>query len=224
MRYDTLIVEPLRDMMGKVVSFIPTLLVAFGILIIGCVIAHAIERLLTRVLKMIEFDKVSDKMGLTRILKTGGITHKASEVLGCLTYYVLMIMVLIMTVKAMGLVVASALVDKILAYVPHVISGVLVLIIGMYLARFVSALVYIAAKNTDMPSPATLGRISKLAIMVYVTILFLKEIGFVSLFVGTHYTIFIGGVVFAMALAFGLAGKDIAGRYLDVLRRKPAHK
>ena len=94
----------------------------------------------------------------------------------------------------------------------------------MYLARFVSTIVYLAAKNTDMPAPVTLTRITKLAIMTYVTILFLKEIGFVSLFMGQHYTIFISGIVFALALSFGLAGRDIASNYLDVLKKKPTHK
>lgn len=225
MRYDALIVQPLSDMLAKVVGFIPTLFVAFGILIIGCILAHVIQKVFSRALKSMEFDKVSDKMGLTRVLKNGGIRQKPSDVIGCVVYYALMIMVLVLSVKALGLTLASALVDKVLAYIPSVISGLLVLIIGMYIARFVSALVYIAAKNTDMPIPATLSRLTKLAIMVYVAILFLKEIGLISLLVGHNYTIFIGGIVFALALAFGLAGKDVAKRYLDVFsEKKPAHK
>lgn len=224
MKYDTLIIEPLRDMTVQVASFIPTLLIGLGILFIGWILAKFIRQVLVQLFTAIEFDKVADKLGIAKFLKTGGIKDKPSEVIGCLAYCIMMIMVLIMTVKALGLTVASELVDKILIYVPSVISGVLVLIIGMYLARFVAALVYITAKNTDMPVPATLSRLSKLAIMTYVTIIFLKEIGFVSLFVGMNYTIFIGGVVFALALAFGLAGKDVAAKYLNVLHVKKTTK
>ena len=202
MRYDTLILEPLRDMTGQVASFIPTLLIGFGILAIGWIIARLLRDGITRLFEAIEFDKVSDTLGVTKVLKNGGLRHKPSALVGCMIYCVFMIMVFIITIQALGLHVGSSMLDSLFAYVPSVISGVLVLIIGMYLARFVSVIVYLAAKNTDMPSPALLSRLTKLAIMVYVGIIFLKEIGFVSLFVGTHYTIFITGIVFAFS--FGI--------------------
>ncbi len=225
MRLDTLVVEPLREMILQVVSYIPTLLIALGILIIGCAAAHIIERLITRILKTIKFDKITDKLGIAKALRSGGVRRTPSEAIGCVTYCVFMVMVLVLTMKALGMTLVTDVIDKILAYVPHVMTGVLTLIIGMYVARFMSILVYIASKNTNMPAPATLSRVTKLVIMAYVSIIFLKEIGFVALFAGAHYTIFIGGLVFALALAFGLAGKDIAARYLDVFKvKKVTHK
>lgn len=217
--YDTLIVTPFRDMITQVISFIPTLSIGLGILIVGWLLSRGVRTLMMHVFTAIEFDKIADKLGVTKFLKTGGIKQTPGELFSCVTYCLLMIMVLIMTVKALGLTVASNLVDSMLAYVPSVISGLLILIIGMYLARFVSVIVYVTAKNTDMPVPATLSRITKLAIMVYVTILFLTEIGFVALFSGAHYSIFMTGIVFALALAFGLAGKDVASKYLDVFKK-----
>ncbi len=223
MRYDTLIIEPLREMLVRVAGFIPTLFIALGILIVGWGVVKIFSNLFTRFLHRIGFDTLIDSIGLTKFLRTGGLKHKPSELLGCITYSILMVMVLIMTVKSFGLTVVSELVDTILAYIPNVVSGVVTLIIGMVIARFVSALVYITAKNTDMPSPATLSRLSKLAIMAYVVILFLKQIGFVSLFVDGNFTVMTTGIVFALSLAFGLAGKDVAGRYLDVFNIKKAH-
>ncbi|MCA9404359.1 MAG: hypothetical protein KC897_11295, partial [Candidatus Omnitrophica bacterium] len=107
--------------------------------------------------------------------------------------------------------------DRLLAYIPNVITGVVVLIFGMLLAKFVATIIYIAAKNTDMPIPLTLAKLSKLAIIIYVSIIYLTEIGFVGLFSGANYSIFLTGIVFALALAFGLAGKDVAAKYLGVL-------
>ena len=223
MRYDVLIIDPLREMLVRVASFIPTLFIAFFILIVGWGIVKVFTRLLTRVLHKIGFDTLTDTVGLTKFLRTGGIKHKTSDLIGCVAYTVLMVMVLIMSVKSLGLTVVTELIDTILGYIPSVISGVVTLIIGMVIARFVSAIVYIGAKGTDMPSPATLSRLSKLAIMAYVVIVFLKQIGFVALFVDTNFSVFTTGIIFALALAFGLAGKDVAARYLDVFK-KTAHK
>lgn len=224
MLYDAIIFEPLRDMMQRVAHFVPTLLLALVILIVGYVLAHAIERALTKLLKMIEFDKVAEKMGLVHVLKIGDVKQKPSELIGTLTYLVLIITTLLMSVKTFGLTAVSGLLDAVLGFVPSVIGGLLVLTIGMIIAKIVSSLVYVIARNMDMPVPETISRLCKYAIMVFVAIMFLKEIGFVALFEGEHYTIFIGGIIFAVALAFGLAGKDIASRYLDVLNfKRPDH-
>ncbi len=220
MKYETLIIEPIRDMFIRVINFIPTLVTAVAILVIGYVLARLLTKLVVTFLRAVEFDKISARVGLTKVLKTGDIKDKPSSLVGCLFYWVMMVGVLITTVKAFGLVMATSLLDKVLAYIPNIFAGVFVLIIGMLLAKFISVVIYLAAKNTDMPIPEVLARVSKWAIIAYVMIIYLKEIGFVSLFVGTNYTIFITGIVFALALSFGLAGKDIAGRYLNVLNVK----
>jgi hypothetical protein len=193
---------------------------AFVILVVGYVFAHALRKLLTRFLNLIEFDKLMDSVGLSKALRKGGVKDKPSDIFGCMTYWVLMIGVLFMSIKALGISVVSGMLDTLLAYIPHVITGAVVLILGMLIAKFVSTLVYITAKNTDMPMPDTISLLSKLAIVVYVTILYLKEIGFVSIFHGEHYSIFITGIVFALALAFGLAGKELAGKCLHLFDDK----
>ncbi len=219
MRYETLIVEPFKDMMLKVLDFIPTLFIALAILFIGCFLAHGVQKLMVRLFKPL--DGAAGNMGITQALKKGGIRQQPSDVIGCLSYWILMVMVLIMSVKTLGLVVATDLLDRLLAYIPSVITGVVVLIFGMLLAKFTATIVYVTAKNTDMPIPLTLAKLSKFAIVIYVSIIYLREIGFVDLFAGTNYTIFITGIVFALALAFGLAGKDVASKYLGVLDKKP---
>lgn len=219
MNYDKLIIEPIRDTMVRVLSFIPTFVVALAILILGYILAKMITKLLVTFLRAVEFDKVSNKMGLEKVLKTGGIKQKPSSLMGCLAYWVMMVSVLITTIKSLGLTMATDLLEKILAYIPSIFTGVFVLIIGMLLAKFVSLLVYVAAKNTDMPIPDVLSKLSKWAIMTYVTILFLSEIGITAMFAGPHHSIVITGIVFALALAFGLAGKDLATKYLDVFKK-----
>lgn len=220
MSYDPLIIDPLREMMGKAFDFAPTLLMTLGIFLVGYLLAKVISQTLLRLFKTIHIDKITEQLGLSNIFKKGGIEHKASELLSLLVYWVLMVIVIIIAVKAFGLTMASVLLEKIFAYIPSVISGVVVLTLGLLLANIVSAVIYLVANNTDMPHPDVVGRLSKWAIVVFVTIAFLKEIGFDFLFTGTHLMIVVSGFVLALALAFGLAGKDIAARYLDILKPK----
>ena len=218
MALDYILTQPL-EMLAKIASFVPVLIVGLGILVIGWVIARMISKAFHGLLKTIGLDKIADKLEISRILDRGGIKHRPSELLSSLVYWIIMVMFLMTSVKSFGLTIAVDLIDRLVGYVPSVISGALVLILGMLLAKVVSSLVYVAAKNTDMPGAELVSRLTKWAIVFYVTIIFVKEIGFELLFVGTNFTIVFGGVVFAFALAFGLAGKDIAVKYLDVLKK-----
>lgn len=219
MKYLDMLLLPLRDIMERVLNFIPTLVISLAILAIGYIIAKMLAKLIVTFLRAIDFDKHSGKIGLDKVLKTGGIKDKPSSLMGCLVYWTLMVGTLIATVKSLGIVVATELLDKVLAYIPSIFAGVFVLIIGMLLAKFVSLIVFVAAKNTDMPIPDVLAKLSKWAIVLYVAVIFVKEIGFAHVFMGPHYSIFVTGIVFALALSFGLAGKDIAAKYLDVIKK-----
>lgn len=217
MNYNVLLIEPIKDMLGRVGGFIPTLIITLGILIAGTFVTVLLTKVVSELLKAIHFDKVADKIGISGTLKNGGVKLKPSELLTTLTYWVMIVTVFIMTIKAYGLTFATDLLDSILAYIPSVISGALVLIVGMIVARIVAGLIHVVATVTDMPKPELVGRLSKYAILGYTSIVFIKEIGLLALFEGS-YTTFMMGVVFALALAFGLAGKDVAARFLDSLR------
>ena len=214
MKLDILVLEPIKEIMMRAADFVPTFIMALTILAVGYLVAKTLTKFLVSACRTIGIDKLCTKTGLSKVLKKGGVKQKPSNLIGCLFYWTMMIGVLITTVKIAGLTMATELLDKVLAYIPSIFSGVFVLIVGMLLAKFVSTLVYVAAKNTDMPIPETLAKLSKLAII------YLKEIGFVGLFSGASYSVFITGIVFALALAFGLAGKDVAAKYLTVLKRE----
>lgn len=220
MKLDLLVLEPIKEIVMRVIYFIPTFVTALAILALGYLAAKALTKLLVSFMRTMGIDKLCTKAGLSKVLTKGGIKEKPSSLIGCLFYWTMMIGVLITTVKIVGLTMATVLLDKVLAYIPSILSGVFILIVGMLIAKFVSVLVYVAAKNTDMPIPDVLARLSKIAIVVYVAIMYLSEVGFFTLFSGATYSVFITGIVFALALAFGLAGKDVAARYLDVLKRE----
>jgi hypothetical protein len=220
MEYQTLIIDSLREVIMMVVSFVPTLVIAIALLIVGCLVASIIRKFMGEFFSLIKLDMIFDRLGITAALKNGGMTQKPSKIISNLIYVVFMFIVLMITVKAFGLEMALVMFDEMIVFIPTVITGIIVLIVGMLMAQFVSKLVYIAAKNTDMPSPHIVSRLAKLSILIYVGIMYLREIGFIGLFVGINYTILIGGIVLSLALAFGLAGKGIATRYLDCLGMK----
>ncbi len=219
-----LIVEPIKEMLAKVLGYVPTLVGALVILIIGWIVAKVIKGLVSRGLKLIQFDKLVEKAGIPQILTKGGVKLTARELLSALAYWLVMIMVLIMVVNALGLTVSSNLLEGLLAYVPNVIAAVFALVLGMFLANFVSGIVRTAASNANLPKPELLGGITQWAIVIFTITVSLKELGIAPLLVTSTFNIFFGAVCLALALAFGLGGKETAARYLEELRERRSER
>ena len=222
--WNNLIIVPVTQMLTKILAYLPVLLGALIILIVGWIVAKAIKRLVDWLLKAIRFDALADKAGISEILRKGNLEISAREVVSSIVYWLIMIMVLVMTVDALGLPKASDILESLFAYVPNVIAALLVLIVAMFLASFVSGIVRTAAGNANLPKPEILAAISRWAIIIFAITISLEQLGIAPLLVATTFNIILGGVVLALALAFGLGGKDAAAKYLEDLRQKRSGK
>ena len=224
LEWENLIADPVRQMLARILGYLPVLLGALVILIVGWIVARAIKRILDWLLKTIRFDTLADKAGISAILRKGDLKTSAREVLSSLVYWLIMIMVLVMAVDALGLPKASDVLASLFAYVPNVIAALLVLVVAMFLASFVSGIVRTAAGNANLPRPEIFAGVSRWAIIIFAVTISLGELGIATLLVTTTFNIILGGVCLALALAFGLGGKDAAARYLEELKERHSEK
>ena len=222
--WKNLVIEPVTQMLTRIMAYLPVLLGALVILIVGWIVAKAIRRLVDWLLKTIRFDSLADKAGISEILKKGDLKITAGEVISSIVYWLIIIMVLVMTVDALGLPKSSDILESLFAYVPKVIAALLVLVVAMFLASFVSGIVRTAAGNANLPKPQILAGISRWAIIIFAVTISLEQLGIAPLLVTATFNIILGGIVLALALAFGLGGKDAAAKYLEELRQKRSGK
>lgn len=215
-----LVAEPVREMLTKIANFIPSIVGALLILIVGWIIAKVIRGAVNKLLKVLHFSTLADKSGISKVLSKGEVKVTASQIISGLAYWLVMIMVLAMVVNALGLTVASQLLEGLLGYIPKVIAALFVLILGLFLGNLVYGVVHTAASNADLPKPELLSNISKGAIIIFAITIFLKQLGIDPLLVSTTFNIFFAGLCLALSLAFGLGGRDIAARYLDELKQR----
>jgi hypothetical protein len=215
MEWDNLIVEPVREMLTKIMAYLPILLGALVILIVGWLVAKALRRFVDWLLKTIRFDTMADKAGISEVLRKGNLKTSAREVISGLVYWLIMIMVLVMVVNALGLPKASDILASLFAYIPKVIGALFVLVVAMFLANFVSGIVRTAAGNANLPKPDIFAGISQWAIIIFAVTISLGELGIGTLLVTTTFNIILGGIVLALAIAFGLGGKDAAAKWLN---------
>ena len=222
--WDNLILDPVREMLTKIMAYLPVLLAALLILIIGWIVAKIIKSIVNGVLKVVRFDTLAEKAGISGVLQKGNIKTTARQVVSGLVYWLVMIMVLVMVANALGLPKASDILSNLFAYIPKVIAALLVLVVAMFLASFVSGIVQTVAANAKLPKPDLLAGISRWTIIIFAVTIALAQLEIAALFVTTTFNIILGGIVLALALAFGLGGKDAAARYLDELKKNYGQK
>jgi hypothetical protein len=217
---ENLIVQPVREMLTRIMAYLPVLLGALVILIVGWLVAKAIRRLVDWLLKVTRFDTLADKTGISEVLRKGDLKISAREVISGLVYWLIILMVLVMTVDALGLPKSSDVLAGLFAYVPKVIAALLVLVVAMFLASFVSGIVRTAAGNANLPKPEMFAGVSRWAIIIFAVTISLEQLGIASLLVTTTFNIILGGVCLALAIAFGLGGKDTVAKYLEELKKR----
>ncbi len=219
LNWGVLVAEPVTEMLTKIARFIPTLVGALVILIVGWIIAKIARNAVKRFLQLIHFDTIAEKSGISDILKKGTVRVTAGQILTGLAYWLVMIMVLVMVVNALGLTVASQLLEGLLAYIPQVIAALFILVLGLFLGNLVFGIVHTAASNADLPKPEMLSSLARWAIVIFAVTVSLKQLGIAPFLVSTTFNIFFAGVCLALALAFGLGGREAAGKYIEQLKK-----
>jgi len=208
------IVEPAQAMWPVVVLSVSYVVVAIFILLVGLVLARLFSGFANSLLEKVKFNDFAAKIGISDLLMKGGLGVTASGILSGLVYWSVMLVAFAVTVDALGLKVAADLLEKILGYIPNVASAVFVALIGMFFANVTASFIKAVASNANVARAELLASIGKGAIIVVTTVITVEQLGFRSLFAGTTFLIFFGAVCAALALAFGLCGKDLAAKIL----------
>ncbi len=193
--WGNLIVDPVREMLTRIMAYLPVLLCALLILIVGWLVAKIIRRIVDWLLKTVRFDMMADKSGISEVLRKGNLKTTAREVVSGLVYWLIMIMVLVMVANALvGLPKASDILSNLFVYVLKVIAALLALVIAMFLASFVSGIVRIAAGNAKLPKPEMLAGLSRWAIIIFAATIALAQLGIAPLLVAATFNIILGGI------------------------------
>ncbi|MBF0331539.1 MAG: hypothetical protein HQL17_06345 [Candidatus Omnitrophica bacterium] len=212
--WNQIVIVPLTNMLNTVAVYLPFLFGAMIILLIGWIIAKTIASVVQQVLERLKFNELSAQIGLTDILNKGGLSLSPAALLSSFVYWVLFIVVLATTMQAIGLEVAAKLLERVMGYVPNVVSAVFVVVVGMFLANLVTGIVKAAANNAKLARAELLASIAKGGILIFTAVSALEQLNIATFFVTTTFQIFFAAVCLALALAFGIGGKDLAARIL----------
>jgi len=207
--------EPLRVFLAQVVDFLPRLALALVILIAGWLLAKMVRFAIAKGLRKVNFHVVTERAGIDGFLRDGGIRMDATDILALLVYWILILAALVVGFNMLGLAYVTDLLSRVLLFVPKVLVALLILAFGAYFARFVGNAVSVYFRNVHLQDADLLGNLARYAILAFVVLIALDQMNIGGDIVRETFLILLAGVVFALALAFGLGGRDWAAEFLD---------
>jgi hypothetical protein len=210
-----MLLEPIRVFLRQVGDLLPRLLLALLILIIGWLVAKAIRFAIVKGLRAVNFHVVTERAGLDGFLRDGGIESDTTEILGVLVYWLVILGALVIGFNTLGLSYVTDLLGRVILFVPKVMVALLILAFGAYFARFIGNAITAYCRNIHIQDADLLGKLAQYAIVTFVVLIALDQVNIGGDIVRQSFLIVLAGLVFALALAFGLGGKDWAAELLE---------
>jgi hypothetical protein len=212
---DTILTGPLKDFLQRLITFLPSLFSSLIIFILGLVLGWILKKIIVKIAKLFKTDHFCSKIGMTEACEKIGIKGMPSQLLGRIFYWLVVIIFTIIALNTLKVPAIENVLEKFLLYLPNIFIAVLLIIVGYLLGNFLGRTILIAAVNAGMRFASLLARGVKILIFVFAFAMALEQLGIGRNIVVVAFSILFSGIVLALALAFGLGGKDIAKDYLE---------
>jgi hypothetical protein len=207
--------EPLRGFLQQVGAFLPRLAIAIGILLVGWLIAKAFRLFVVKALRALNFHVLTRRAGIDNFLQQGGSDKDATDLFGWIAYALIILASLIIAFNGLGLTQVTDLLGRVLLFVPRLLVALLVIVFGSYFARFAGNAVQSYCRGAGIGDADLLGHLMRYGIMAFVVLLAVDHLDIGGGLIQQTFLILLAGIVFAVALSFGLGGRDRASMLIE---------
>lgn len=217
-----MLLDSIRESLHQIGVFLPRLLLAVLIVVAGWLVAKAVRFAVVKALRAINFNVVTEKAGIDQFFKEGGSELDTIRVLGSLAFWLVVLAAVMIASNSLDLAYVTDLIGRVVLFVPKVMFAVVIIVFGAYFARFVAGALTTYLRETHAGEAALIGRLALYAIMVFVIMIALDQMGLGDI-IRQAFLIIVAGIALGLALAFGLGGTK---RAADVIERwsRPAEK
>lgn len=210
----------LQSLYDRIASFVPVLVVAIIVLILGWIVGLGLGNLVQKLLEIIKIDSLANSLGLDRL--SGRVGRKLSVAVfgNWLVKWFFIVATFVAAADILGLQqVSTFLYDAVIPYFGNVIVAVAIMLIGMVAASFLEGIVRHSLRAGGLHTSDTLALITKWAVLIFAFLAALSELRVATEFVQTLFTAFVAMLAIAGGLAFGLGGKEQARKVLDAIEK-----
>lgn len=208
------VIAAATDILTRFFAFIPTLIGALLIFLIGLVLGKWIKALIVKILSAIKLDQLLRKAGLDSYLNKADIRGKIEVFLGELIRWLTIVVFSMAAVNIVGLTTVSSVLNSLLSYIPRIISAVLVLTIGVLLAGLIESLIKGAVSQVDVRISRMLAKVASYLVVVVSALAAINELGIAQSLINTIFIGVVATLSLGIGLAIGLGAKELVAKML----------
>ena len=204
----TMIVSMVSDTAAAIIAFLPKLIGALVVLLIGWLLARLVQTIVERSIRA-GLDTLLERTGIAEALERSNMTTTPSAIIGRVLFWLIMILFIMGASQILGLEAVSAAITRILGFIPSLISAALVLAAGIFLARFAGNMVTTGADAAGITYARALGASARGGIIVMVGVVTIEQLGVDTQILVTVITVTIAAITFGLGLAFALGSTPV---------------
>jgi len=209
------IIRSLQVTWGQVLEVLPRIALGLLLLIVGWVLARILRKGAIRLFRVLHVDRLAEKAGLEDFLVQGGVRFTTVTLLGGVVYWLVLFVTFVALLDVLGLSGGEALLGRVVHFLPNVVLAVVILMFGTMLSRFVGSLSFTYLSNVGSSAAAPISALARYAVLVFVIAMAAEQLALRSEILVSGFQIAFGALCLALALAFGLGGREWAARILD---------
>jgi len=203
----------------QIIAFVPKLLAVIVILFLGWIVAILVRGGVKRLLMLMQFDQFAQKSGLEAFMNSGNLNLTLSGIISQVIYWLVILLFVITGANALDLPAVASLLQQLAGYLPHIVVAILVVVFGTLLARFVNRLVFAWLYSIKFRHALAVSTSTEYGIQILAVFVALEQLGIGMQLLYSLFIIIFGAVFLALAIAFGLGGKDWAARVIEDIDR-----
>lgn len=188
----------------------PPLSAAALVLAFGWTLAFGSRIAVSKGLKLLHFGAFSERIGMTEFLRKGGSRYSPVQLIGVFVYWVILVIAFLLISKLLDFTIVQEFTERIRVILPSAIAALFIIIVGMVIVSFLATFALTLARNAAIRNAQTISTTIKYLGIAIVVLAALDQVGFGKTILGPMMLMLFGGLVFGLALAFGLGCKDIA--------------
>lgn len=207
--------ESMIDLWSSVVAVLPDIVGAIVIVILGLLISPIFGGVVKRIIDVLKVDEIANKMGIMDALKGYFKKPSISVFFGKLVKWFFIIAFFMAATEVLNWNQVTEFLNQVILYIPNVLIAVVILVIGMLAGKFLEEVVVRSIKGSQTPlnHPEVLGKVTRYSLVIFAVLAALIQLGIAPSLI----QILFAGIVLAMALAFGLGGREKAAKLLDYI-------
>jgi len=218
--WSTITLNALQGLWQGFLNFIPNLLIAIIIFVIGWFIAGGIGRLIAGILVGLKFNRLFESAGWKEALEKAELKIDPAGFIGAICKWVLVIVFLLASVEILGLTEFADFLKGVVGWLPNLIVAAAIFVVAVIIAEFFEKIVKAFVKKLEVENVKLIGKIVRWAIYVFAALAILLQLGITPTIINSIVIGLIGMISLAFGLAFGLGGKEHASKAIEEIKEK----